>query len=120
MTGEVVRTPSGGYVRCASGVVASDHDVLTLFESSFELDSARILLDQAHLAPEFFDLKTGLLGAIFLKLTNYQVRTAIVAELATIPSQRFHEMVSELRRGKQIRFFEDVGEAERWLTDSAG
>lgn len=110
-----MRTAAGAYVRCAEGTVASDRDVLELFERCFELDSARILLEQPHLAPEFFDLRTGLLGAIFLKLTNYRVRTAIVADLAAIESERFHEMVGELRRGTQIRFFESRAEAEAWL-----
>ena len=112
---EVVRRPTGGYVRCSAGVVSSERDLLDLFEHCFGLDRGRILLEQQHLAPELFDLKTGLVGAIFLKLTNYRVRTAIVADLAAIPSPRFHEMVSELRRGKQIRFFEDRAEAESWL-----
>jgi hypothetical protein len=115
VTGEIVRSAGSGYVRVAEGVVSSDRDVLELFERCFELDSGRILLEQRHLAPEFFELPTGLLGAIFLKLTNYRVRTAIVADLAAIQSERFHEMVGELRRGTQIRFFEDLAEAERWL-----
>lgn len=115
VTGEIVRTAGFGYVRVAEGVVSSEADVLELFERCFELDSGRVLLEQRHLAPEFFDLKTGLLGAVFLKLTNYRVRAAIVADLAGIRSERFHEMVGELRRGTQIRFFEDASEAERWL-----
>jgi hypothetical protein len=115
VTGEIVRCAGGAYVRVAEGVVSSERDVLELFERCFELDASRILLEQRRLAPEFFDLRTGLLGAIFLKLTNYRVRTAIAAELASIESERFHEMVGELRRGTLIRFFEDVAEAERWL-----
>jgi hypothetical protein len=43
VTGEIVRTAAGAYVRCAEGTVASDRDVLELFERCFELDSARMV-----------------------------------------------------------------------------
>ncbi len=117
MFGEVVQTERGGYVRCApgSGVVASEGDLLTLMGECYQIGAGRILLEQAQLHPDFFDLSTGLLGTIFLKLSTYQVKTAVVANLQAIPSQRFQELVRESNKGHQIRFFNTVAEAESWL-----
>ncbi|MBE2198383.1 MAG: DUF4180 domain-containing protein [Anaerolinea sp.] len=115
--GEVVQTERGSYVRCApdSGVVASDRDLLTLLECSYELEANRILLTAVQLHPDFFDLSTGLAGSLFVKLTNYRVQTAIVADLFAIKSQRFQELIRESNRRGQIRYFNTVAEAEAWL-----
>jgi hypothetical protein len=96
-------------------IVASGNDVLDLLANSEHYQSQKLLLDQAHLAPAFFDLSSGLAGEIFLKLTNYRVKTAVVADLAAIPSERFHELVYECNKGRQINFFTDFAAAEAWL-----
>ncbi len=118
MIGQVVHTPAGGYVRCAaqSGIISGEQDILDLLSYCHELDANRVLLDEAHLAPNFFDLKTGLAGAIFQKFANYHVKAAIVADLAAIASPRFRELVYECNKGGQVRFFDDVAPAEQWLT----
>ncbi len=117
MNGEIVNTPAGGYVRCApdDGQIAHDADILDLLGNFYEMDANRLLLDEVHLHPNFFDLKTGLAGAIFLKLTNYRVKTAVLANLANIPSKRFRELIYESNKGKQINFFDDLAKAEQWL-----
>jgi len=119
MNGEIVNTPTGSYVRCApdDGLIARDADVLDLMGAFYEMDASRLLLDEAHLHPDFFDLKTGLAGAIFLKLTNYRVKTAVLANLANIQSKRFQELIYESNKGKQINFFNDLTKAEQWLTE---
>jgi PadR family transcriptional regulator AphA len=118
MRGQVVQKLAGGYVRCApqSGVIANEQDVLDLLTCCGDIDSNRILLEEQHLHPDFFDLKTGLAGAVFQKLANYYVRAAIVANLAAIASPRFQELIYECNKGGQVRFFDDVAQAEEWLT----
>jgi hypothetical protein len=80
------------------------------------MESNRILLEEEYLPPAFFDLKTGLAGAIFQKFANYRVKAAIVADLDRIRSARFQELVLECNRGNQIHFFQNIAEAEEWLT----
>jgi len=118
MIGEMIQTPTGMYLRCArqSGPISSERDVLDLLAYSEGMDSNRILLEEKYLHPAFFDLKTGLAGAIFQKFADYRVKAAIVVDLDGIPSARFHELVLECNRGNQIHFFKDVAQAERWLT----
>ncbi|MCB8984030.1 MAG: DUF4180 domain-containing protein [Ardenticatenaceae bacterium] len=97
-------------------IIASGNDVLDLMGNSAHYDSQKLLLDQAHLSPAFFDLSSGLAGEIFLKLNNYRVKTAVVADLAAIPSQRFQELVAECNKGQEINFFTDMAAAKAWLT----
>lgn len=118
MIGEVVQMSTGEYVRCApqSGILTSEADVLDLLAECYGIESSRIMLDEAHLPPGFFDLKSGLAGAIFHKLSVYQVRAAIVADLDGIKSQRFRELIHECNQGDDIHFFDNVSQAEQWLT----
>jgi hypothetical protein len=114
---ELIHIPSGKYVRCSanSGMVAQEQHVLDLLAYCGETQADGILFDEEHLHHDFFDLKTGLAGAVFLKLTTYRVRTAVVATWRD-KDERFREMVYEINRGDQIHFFTDLAPAERWLT----
>ena len=117
IVGEVVRTPSGTYIRCTddSEAVVSELDVLDLLTYSGDMESNRLMLEERFLHPDFFDLKTGLAGAIFLKLSTYHVKTAIVANVNGIKSERFRELMFECNRGRQINFYDNVAQAEEWL-----
>ena len=118
MFGEVVRTPAGAYVRCApqGGIISQEQDLLDLLACCGELDSNRVLLDEVHLHPDFFDLSTGLAGVVLQKFANYHVKAAIVADLDGIKSKRFRELAGECNRSDQFHFFRSLAEAEQWLT----
>ena len=61
-------------------------------------------------------MSTGLAGEISLKLSTYRVKTAIVVDIESIPSQRFREWAAECNRGREIRFCADLRKGEDWLT----
>ena len=44
------------------------------------------------------------------------LKAAIVADLAGKKGERFQELIVECNRGQQINFFDDVAQAEWWLT----
>ena len=118
MLGKVIETTTGKYVRCASesDMISGEQDILDLLAHCYEIESSQVMLDGKHLHPDFFDLKTGLAGAIFHKLSTYHVKAAIVADLDGIKSERFQELIHECNKGNQINFFSDFTAAERWLT----
>jgi PadR family transcriptional regulator AphA len=118
MIGEIVQTPAGSYVRCAleDDRISNEQDMLDLLALCGKIDANRIMLDEEHLHPDFFDLRTGLAGGIFQKFSNYHVRAAVVVDLTGITSQRFQELIYECNRGGEIRFFNHLTEAEEWLT----
>lgn len=121
MIGKIIETTTGKYVRCASesDVISEEQDILDLLAHCSEIQSSQVMLDEKHLHPDFFDLKTGLAGAIFHKLSTYHVKAAIVADLDGIKSERFHELIYECNKGNQINFFSDFAVAERWLTTAS-
>jgi PadR family transcriptional regulator, regulatory protein AphA len=117
MIGQIDETGKGKFIRCAPGdVVVKEQDVLDLIARCGEIDSNRVLLLRKNLADSFFDLKTGLAGAAFQKFSNYGVKAAIVVDYNEIASERFRELMSECNKGNQIRFFNNMIVAEKWLT----
>ena len=120
MIGKVIETATGKYVRCASesDIISGEQDILDLLARCTEIDYDQVMLEEENLHPDFFDLKTGLAGAVFHKLSTYHVKAAIVADLDGIKSERFQELIYECNKGNQINFFNDVTAAEKWLTRS--
>lgn len=117
MDGIKIQIDQGEYIIClpGSGIISSGQDMLDLLAYCYDMEKSRLVVHATDLHPDFFDLKTGLLGEIFLKLSNYQVKTAFIVEFTKITSERFHELIYEHRRSHEIRFFEDLSGAEEWL-----
>lgn len=113
----IIHTEAGDYVICqpGSGLISSGKDILDLLGFCYGMDRCRLIVHATDLHTDFFDLKTGLLGEIFLKLSNYQVKTAFIVDFDEIKSERFHELIYEHKRSHEIRFFEDLSDAENWL-----
>jgi hypothetical protein len=76
-----------------------------------------VLLDETCLSPAFFDLRTGLAGELFQKLTNYQLQTAVVVAQPELHGARIVELVNEHRQHPQIRFFAHRDPALAWLSE---
>jgi hypothetical protein len=112
-----IHTEQGDYIICqpGSGLISSEQDILDLLGQGYDLDENRLIIHSTDLHPDFFDLKTGLLGSIFLKLSTYRVKTAFIVDMQKIVSERFHELIYEHKRSREIRFFEDLASAEEWL-----
>ena len=80
------------------------------------LGSSGLILTEDDLAPEFFDLKTGLAGELFQKFTNYQLRIAIVLPNPDAYGERVVELAREHKSHKLIRFVRSLHEAKAWLS----
>jgi hypothetical protein len=115
--GKLVETSQGNYVISdpAPGSLANEQDLLDLIAHCVNPDSHRLLIRKGTLHPDFFDLSTGLAGKLALKLSSYRIKTAIVVDLDSVPSQRFKEWAWECNRGKEIHFCTHKGEAAEWL-----
>jgi hypothetical protein len=79
------------------------------------MDGGGLLIDEADLGPDFFDLRTGLAGEVLQKFTNYRVRLAIVLTDSSAYGGRFSELVHEHRTHDAVRFFATEQLARRWL-----
>jgi Domain of unknown function (DUF4180) len=79
-------------------------------------DTSGLILQESDLAPAFFDLRSGLLGELFQKFTNYKLRLAMVLPDPKIHGERFSELAYEHRSHNLIRFFFSEAEAKTWLS----
>ena len=73
--------------------------------------SGHIILGEENIAPEFFDLKTGLAGEILQKFSNYKVRIAIVGDFSKYQKKSFRDFVFESNKRGHVNFVASFDEA---------
>ena len=74
-----------------------------------------LILTENDLAPEFFDLRSGLAGEVFQKFINYRLRVAIILSDPDAHGERISELACEHRSHNMIRFVRSQEEAIAWL-----
>ncbi len=84
------------------------------------ISAGGLILTEDDLAPEFFDLRSGLAGELFQKFTNYKLRVAIVLPDPTAYGERFAELAYEHTSHSLIRFVRSKDEANDWLLAFGG
>ncbi len=97
-----------------SGIfIGSFSDISNAVSACFGAEG--LILTENDLAPEFFDLRSGLAGELFQKFTNYRLRVAIVLPDAEAYGARFGELAYEHTTHNMVRFVRSEDEAEAWL-----
>lgn len=86
-------------------------DGLQLMVDLYYQGYGEMILHEKNIAPEFFDLKTGIAGEILQKFATYRVRLAIVGDFARYESKSLRDFVFESNKGRQISFVSSVEEA---------
>jgi hypothetical protein len=77
--------------------------------------TAGLILTESDLAPEVFDLKTGLAGELFQKFTNYGLRLILIVLDPERYGDRFTELAREHRSHNSIRIVPAKDEANAWV-----
>ncbi|MFN8485409.1 MAG: DUF4180 domain-containing protein [Anaerolineae bacterium] len=96
-------------------------DINDVLGFCFQYGDSRLLLHADNLPPGFFDLSTGVAGALLQKFRQYQIRLAVVwSPQAVKPTARFGEMAAEENKGNHFRLAEDREGAAAWLVSGAG
>ena len=67
----------------------------------------KILFHKTNFPEEFFQLRTGLAGAILQKFTNYRVVIAIVGDFSVYDSKSLRDFIRESNKGRQVLFLSD-------------
>lgn len=114
-----VEHAKNNFVECltGSGIIASERDALDLVAACGENHVQRLLLHAENLSPDFFNLKTGLAGAVLLKFTIYSIKLAAVLTPEQVNQGRFKEMAMEVNRSNQeFHIFLERDKAIDWLT----
>lgn len=88
-------------------------DISNLIGVSYNADG--LILSESDLPAEFFDLRTGFAGELFQKLSNYQIRTALILQDFDAYGKRFSELAYEHQTHGMVRFVRSMEEATAWL-----
>lgn len=96
-------------------LLGSEEEATDLAAFCFENGTNRLIIGKDNLDERFFDLKTGLAGAVMQKFSNYRIIFAAVIPPDKVQG-RFGEMVLEANKGGQFRFVTSRAEAVDWIS----
>jgi len=85
-------------------ILRSSRDATGLIEDMLSRGLTQLILHERNVAPEFFQLGTGIAGEVLQKLTNYQIKVALVGQFDNYKSKSLRAFIAESNRGNQIYF----------------
>ena len=92
-------------------IMNSSQDAVDLMADCSYNGSSHIIISEENIAPEFFDLKTGLAGEILQKFSNYNVRIAIIGDFSKYQKKSFRDFVFESNKRGHVNFVNSFDEA---------
>jgi hypothetical protein len=89
--------------------ISSSDDTSDLIGNAWVDGVGLIAIPVSRLDPDFFDLKSLKAGDITQKLVNYQLRLAVIGDVAEFEarSDAFRDWVRESNRGRHVWFVPD-------------
>ncbi len=87
-----------------SGVISNERDATDLVGNASFGGASVVLVEAAHLAPEFADLSSGLAGAVLQKFSNYRLPLLVFGLNEADVSDSMRALMVECNRGGPIRF----------------
>jgi hypothetical protein len=102
----------------AGEVLRTEADAVDVIGSALGTGVDVVAVPADLLAPEFFDLRSGLAGAIMQKFVNYHLVLAVVGDVTphTARSNALRSLVHESNRGNHIWFVPDRPALDARLT----
>ena len=97
-------------------VIKTAEDGLDLLGTIYYQGFDRVIMHQANITPDFFNLRSGMAGEILQKFSNYRVRLAIVGDFSQYSSKSFNDFVFESNKAGHINFVSSLAEAVRLAT----
>lgn len=92
-------------------VIAELQDALDLMSDAGSHASGRIIIREANLHPDFFNLKSGLAGDILQKFSTYRIMLAIIGDFSKYENKNLQDFIRESNKGNQVFFVKTLGEA---------
>jgi hypothetical protein len=111
---------AGVKVFVSDTAVATESDAVQLIVDAHYAHRAEwIAFTPEQLGDEFFELRTGLAGAITQKFVMYQMGLAVVGDISSrvAASKPLADWVRESNRGRNLLFAEDLDELTERLQD---
>lgn len=95
-------------------IIENEQDALDIIGICVGNFVSKLLMFSGNLTPDFFDLRTGIAGAVIQKFVQYRIQTAIIIPPEKITG-KFREMALETNRGMHFGIFENKDLALKWL-----
>jgi hypothetical protein len=97
--------------------LSNEHDAVELISAASEHHARFIVIPAERLDSHFFDLKTGIAGAMLQKFVTYRFRVAILGEISEHlkESSALNDFVRECNRGSQLWFLENRDQLDQRL-----
>jgi hypothetical protein len=93
-------------------LINNEQDALDLMANAdYQYQAYYLIIHKKNICAPFFDLKTGLAGAILQKFANYQVKLAIIGDFTAYKSKSFHDFRYECNKNGHILFVPDIAVA---------
>lgn len=94
-----------------------DHDAIAVIGEAMAQRARLVVISAQRLTPDFFQLRTGMAGAMLQKFVNYRLRLAIIGDFSALAanSSALHAFIQESNRGDAIWFVANIGELEERL-----
>ncbi|MEZ5011731.1 MAG: DUF4180 domain-containing protein [Bacteroidales bacterium] len=96
-------------------IIFETEDALDIMANASYMGSGSIILHEANINPEFFDLKSGLAGDILQKFSTYGVKLAIIGDFSSIGSKSLKDFIRESNRLGHVNFTATYEEAIKAL-----
>jgi hypothetical protein len=106
-------------LECSSNgpAVQSEQDALGILGEAMAQQAEMVMLPVDRLSPSFFQLRTGLAGAIAQKFVTYGMRLAIIGAISPVAleSPALQAFINESNRGERIWFLDHAGDLGKRL-----
>ena len=117
MNYSVIEKNNKKYIQYASSdsILRTESDALNIIGACYEKDIWLLIIHEEALSEDFYNLRTGLAGAVLQKFMNYQIKAAVIIKNKEKISGRFREMALEANKGNDFRVYDNLVDAEAWL-----
>ncbi|UGU16001.1 DUF4180 domain-containing protein [Sinomicrobium kalidii] len=88
-------------------------DAVDIMMNSIYQGAENIIIQQKHLVPGFFELKTGIAGEILQKFSTYNAKLAIVGNFENIRGKSLGDFIYESNKTGRINFVGSLQEARK-------
>ncbi len=109
---QVLEVPANG------SIIQTEREAADILGEALGQDAKLVVLPVDRLSPTFFQLRSGLAGAIVQKFVTYRVRLAIVGAIPqdALQSTALQAFIKESNRGQNIWFLDHIDELKIKLT----
>lgn len=95
--------------------IRNTQDALDIMMNCAYNGANSLIVQQANLIPDFYDLKTGIAGDILQKFSTYNTKLAIVGDFGNVRSESLQNFIYESNKMGRINFVGSVEKAKEVL-----